>query len=64
MPDSNIQLSYATAEATGISRASGSLEEIMSAINFPVETVTLIVYCVVFCIDFVFLHYPAVFYTT
>jgi hypothetical protein len=47
MTDSNMQLLYATAEATGISRASGSLEGIMSC----VEIVILIVYCVVFCSD-------------
>jgi hypothetical protein len=63
MPDSNMQLLYATAEAKDISRASGSLEYIMSAI-LSVEIVTLIICCVVFCSDFVFLHYRAVYYTT
>jgi len=52
MTDSNIQLLYATAEATGISRASGSLEGIMSC----VEIVILIVYCVVFCSHFIILQ--------
>ena len=36
----------------------------MSAINCTVEIVTLIVYCVVFCSDFIILHYPAECYNT
>ena len=48
-----MQLLYTTAEAPGISRTSDSLEGIMSAMNCTVELVILIVYCVVFCSDFV-----------
>jgi len=59
MADSNMQLLYATAEATGISRASGSLEGILSEMTCIFEIVILIVYGVVFCSDFVILHYPA-----
>jgi len=61
MADSNMQLLYETAEATGISRASGSLEGILSEITCTVEIVILIVYGVVFCSDFIILHSVTIF---